>query len=71
MVIKLPLIVTPKGPVQILNPLLDKGFISIRAEKIEINFVRPNYAPELGDFWCFLTKFQKQKTPQIQYMQGF
>ncbi len=71
MVIKLPLIATLKGHVQILNPLLDKGFRSIRAEKMDINFVRPNYAPELGDFWRFLTRCKKQKTPQIQYLQGF
>ena len=50
MVIKLPLIATLKGHVQILNPLLDKGFRSIRAEEIDNNFFRPNYASEFGDF---------------------
>ena len=71
MVIKLPLIATLKGHVQILNPLLDKGFRSIRAGRIDFDFARSNYAPELGDFWCFLTRCKKQKTLQIQYLQGF
>ena len=38
MVIKLPFIATLKGHVQILNPLLDKGFIKIRGELLAYEF---------------------------------
>jgi hypothetical protein len=57
--------------VQILNPLLGKGFSSIRAGRINFDFARQNLPPGIGEVWCFLTMSEKQKTPQIQYLQGF
>lgn len=42
--------VTLKVHVQILNPLLDKGFISIRAGRFDFEFARSNHAPEVQDF---------------------
>ena len=69
--IKLSLIATLKGHVQILNVLLGKGFRKIRAYIFKIAFVRSNDAPELGGFWHFLTMCKKQKALQIQYLQGF
>ena len=61
MVIKLPLIATLKGHVQILNLLLDKGFRKIRAGIFCERFARSNYAPGFEEFWCLLTTCQKQK----------
>ena len=57
MVIKLPFIATLKGHVQILNPLLNKGFSSIRAGRMKFDFARSNLPPGFGEGWRFLTMF--------------
>jgi hypothetical protein len=49
--IKLPFIDTSKGHIQILNPLLDKGFRKIRAGRFENYFARSNYAPRSEEVW--------------------
>jgi hypothetical protein len=48
-----------------------KGFQKNSSGILETFFDRSNDAPEIGVFWVFLTTCQKQKTPQIQYLQGF
>ena len=61
---------TLKGHVQILNPLLDKGFSSILAGKLEPIFTRSNYPPELVDFLIFFKMQLKQKGPAISVFAG-
>jgi hypothetical protein len=61
---------TAKG-FAVFEGAMGKAFRPIRAGRIEFGFARSNYAPEFGDFWCFLTMCKKQKAPQIQYLQGF
>ena len=70
MVIKLPFIATLKGHVQFLNPLLVGSFRKIRAEEFSYNFFRSNYAPEVEEFWCFLTMFKKSKSPANSIFAG-
>jgi hypothetical protein len=60
-----------KRHVQILNPLPRAGFRKIRAAFFRKYFGRSNDAPGFAEIWRFLTIGQKQKTLQIQYLQGF
>jgi hypothetical protein len=62
-VIKIPLTAALKVHVQILNLLLDKGFIEFGAGRRAKTTARTISALKDGDFWNVLTMLPKTKTP--------